>query len=352
MGMLRTGRLASFVGIFSIVSLGLSSATVLSFEGSQDPPIVAIGGGDRVPPLPDRIAVIGDSLSEALFVNQPLEKGLSTRDLFRLLGISNIRDPQKRIEAAREAYADHGRVWSSGDNFESKVFSHYRRINFLGRSLYSENYAVSGSMVVDLEAQVDQLLASQEASGIPFDYVTVAIGANDFNVEEIEDLPYADALTWGVEKQLRRIVEANPTVAIFWLGLPNILEIFESTEHIRVTRVFGRSYNCAQVRNMILGDSVLFRRDDTRVYSRVQRLLEDYQWESIRTIERLQEEFPSAYFKTVQAYSGFHQNYEKVLAFDCFHPSEVGQATMAEISWLYGFWGDAYGQLLRLASIH
>lgn len=300
----------------------------------------------EVPPLPNRMAVIGDSMSEALFANQALKDGVSTRELMRLLGIAGIRDPQRRMDAFREAYADHGQVWSSGDNLDSRVFSHRRRFEFLGQSIEAKNYAVSGSVVTELSPQVDQLLKDQQEGNYRFDYVTLIIGANDFNVETLTELPDVRAMAAEVELQLSRILESNPNVAILWMGLPHILKIFEDTRNIVAAQILGKRYTCSELRPMVYGDFVMFS-ESKNVRDQVQARLHAYQWESVQTIEILKERYPQAYLKTIQGYEGFESNYGELLAFDCYHPSEMGQAALAEISWMHGFWGEAYGRLLN-----
>lgn len=318
--------------LFFVVVLGFPFRAAVSFED--------------VPALPNRMAVIGDSMSEALFANQALKDGVSTREIMRLLGIASIRDSKKRMDAFREAYADHGQVWSAGDDLDSQVFSHLRRFEFLGQSIFSKNYAVSGSIVAELSTQVDQLLRDQDEGDYVFDYVTLIIGANDFNVESLSELPDVLAMAQEVEAQLSRILEKNPKVAILWMGLPRILKIFENTKDIVAAKILGKRYTCAELRPMVYGNFVMFH-DSTNVKEQVQAQLHAYQWEAIQTMEILKEAHPQAYLKTIQAYEGFEGDYGEVLAFDCYHPSAMGQAALAEISWMHGFWGEAYGRLLN-----
>ena len=54
-------------------------------------------------------------------------------------------------------------------------------------------------------------------------------------------------------------------------------------------------------------------------------------------VNRLQEEFPSAHLKTIQNLRS-KQLTKKLVSVDCFHPSEWGQAELAEKTWLAGFW--------------
>jgi lysophospholipase L1-like esterase len=300
---------------------------------------------ERLPALPQRMAVLGDSMSEALFSNQSLENGLSSRELLRLLGIVSIRNPERRLEAFRGAYADHGKVWSSGDDPNSIVFSHLRRIRYLGKNLTAHNYAVSSSVVADLSQQVDQLLNDQKELGFTFDYVTLIIGANDFNVESLEELPQVEAMAKEVGKELERIIESNPGVAILWMGLPHILKIFKETEDILVTSILGKRYTCGELRPLVYGKNVIFNTTNAEVETRVQQELFNYQWQAVKLMDQLQQKHPAAFLKTIQGYGGFDNQYERMLAFDCFHPSEEGQAALAEISWTYGFWGDTYGRL-------
>lgn len=292
---------------------------------------------------PKAMAVLGDSISEGILADYSYENGLRARELFRMIGFLNIRDKEERINAFRKHYAARDKAWASGDNEESIVLSHYRRLKKVAPDLYAQNFAVAGAESIELESQVDQLLAHEKEFGVEFDYVLLMIGGNDLKKDSLERIPSAVQFVGNVETQLRRILETRDFSYIFILGIPDIFKIFEETKDLVVARIFGKPYTCDDLRRRIY-NSVLFSQESSGTEWTVKPIFEQYHSGLESLLERLSDEFPKFRFKIHHSYpSG--QNAEKIISVDCFHPSEWGQAELAEISWRNGFWPELKPQI-------
>ena len=292
--------------------------------------------------LPRAMGSMGDSISEAILADFSFENGLPTSEMWRMVGLGTISNKQARIQAFRDHYAAKGKVWSTGDDEESLVYSHFQRLRELNPHIIAKNFAVAGSESKELSPQVDKLLQYEAEAGIEFDYLTLMIGANDLKQDRVEEIPSALQFIGNIESQLRRILETrNHDTWILLVGLPDIFHIFDQTNDLVVKSILGKSFTCYGLRKTIYGESPLFESQDSQHRSQIKSLFDQYHDGLYGLVERLQNEFSFVEMKVVDRYET-SQTAIKSISIDCFHPSEFGQAEIAEITWKKGFWSNWY----------
>lgn len=289
--------------------------------------------------LPHRMASLGDSITEGILADYSYENKMKTGELFSLLRFLQISDIGKRVQAFRRAFAAYDKSWAVGDNQTSFVRSHFKRLQQRVPDLVSHNFAVAGSTSHDLSDQVTRLLASQIETGELYDYVALLIGANDFGVKSVEEITHPERFKANIKQAAVRMLEVNPQLEFLIVGMPNVMDIFEATKNLVVEDVLGNIVNCDDTRKMIYGNYPVFEGRTGPDVSAVDALMQDYVSVTKELVQELQVEYPYAYIKfTGRIHSRL--NPRKIISTDCFHPSEWGQAELAEISWRNGFWPD------------
>jgi len=308
-----------FLPLISVIFVGLDSVS------SQD--------------LPRRMASLGDSITEGVLADYSYENRMRTGEIFGLLRFLQIDDIHKRIEAFRKAFAAYDKSWAIGNSQTSFVRSHFRRIQSRVPELVAENFAVAGSTSHALDSQVTRLLQRQEEGGGLFDYVTILIGSNDFGVKTVEDITHPERFKANLKQAASRLLEHNPELELLIVGLPNVLDIFEATKSLVVEDILGNVVNCDDTRKLIYGKYPVFEGRSGSHVGMIEALMQDYVLASQELVSELKQSYPYAFIK----YTGIihsRLNPRKVISTDCFHPSEWGQAELAEISWRQGFWPD------------
>jgi lysophospholipase L1-like esterase len=120
--------------------------------------------------------------------------------------------------------------WSTGTNTD--VNSQFQRIQAIDpeHDHVAYNYAVSGARVgtpenqrpIDLESQAEKAAAEQDP-----DYVTIEIGGNDACRSTIADQTPTDEFRAQVKKALKDLVREDPQVHIQMLSIPDINQLHE-----------------------------------------------------------------------------------------------------------------------------
>ena len=244
--------------------------------------------------LPDSIAAIGDSISQA-----------ANPDLLHI-GLSNP-----------------AHSWSTGNHPMDAIDSHYERILARNGEVAGRNFnqSVSGARMKDAPAQAEAV-ARQGA-----EYVTVLMGGNDVCASSKEAMtPMADyesafrqtmdVLTTGLSAapiyvvsvpdvyRLWNVHRLNPVAvtAWDWFKICQSMLARSNTEADRQL-VRNRNIDYNRVLRRVCADYVQCRYDDDRVF--------DYRFSAV-----------------------------DVSTVDYFHPSAVGQRNLAEITWRAGYWPD------------
>lgn len=294
--------------------------------------------------FPKRMAALGDSISEALLADYSVESGVGTGELLSMLELARIEDKEERALAFRQIYASYGKSWSTGSDDSNIVYSHFERLLEGQPNLEAYNFAISGARSSALKFQVDALLEMQEREGELFDYVTIMMGANDLISPSLEKMTPALEYVANLEDALRRILQKNPKAWILLVGLPDIFSVFESTKDIVVEKIWKREFTCDEVRKNIYGNYPIFHPEDKKTYRAVKALMQSYREGMLSLADRIQKEFPESRVKAIRELYP-QQNPKKAMSIDCFHPSEWGQAELAELSWGESFWSDSKGPI-------
>lgn len=294
--------------------------------------------------FPKRMAALGDSISEALLADYNIESGVGTGELLSMLELARIEDKTERALAFRQLYASYGKSWSTGSDESNIVYSHFERLSESQTNLEAYNFSVSGARSSALEFQVDALLKMQEQEAELFDYITIMMGANDLIAPSLDKMTSPLQYIANVEAALRRILQKNPKAWILLVGLPDIFSVFEKTKDVVVEQIWNRKFTCDEVRKNIYGNYPIFRPEDKETYRAVKSLMNSYREGMLSLAERIQKEFPEAKLKAIRELFP-QQNPKKAMSIDCFHPSEWGQAELAELSWRESFWSGSTNPL-------
>jgi lysophospholipase L1-like esterase len=231
---------------------------------------------------PDSMAAIGDSITQASFPAAHL------------------------LQPLNPAHS-----WATGDDPDSPVDSHYRRIRAENPAIDGNalNAAVPGAQIGDAAGQVEQAVAHGA------DYVTFLLGANDVCAgtppEQFADLAQA---------ALRQLANGLPEADILVVSIPDVTRLWDLFEDDARTRVVWR---LARVCPAVLGDAASdadrdAARETTAAYN---ALLQS----ACAAIERCVHDDGAVFADRFTA--------EDVSPVDYFHPSLSGQARLAEMTW-------------------
>jgi lysophospholipase L1-like esterase len=270
--------------------LALGIALVLATAGTATS-ATAASAPTAAPPLPDSMAAIGDSITQAV-------------DVCCFLGDWP------------------GHSWSTGNAPLDGIASHYERIRARNPAIRGHrwNNAVSGARMADAPAQARRTV-DQGAQ-----YVTVLMGANDlcgsdgtltptatFRAQFRETLAILRAGLPGSHvfvasipnlHQLWRVLHTNPVAQVVWQAAgicPSMLNFFNSPAERQA--VIGRERQLNRVLDEVCATWSNCRFDDYLTYNH---------------------DFTRA----------------MVSRLDWFHPSLAGQATLAALTWNASWWGS------------
>lgn len=297
--------------------------------------ILLTGALQEEPPLPQAMAVMGDSISEGMFSGFSLEHPPTNGQVLSIFFLAATTSESRRIEVFRKRYAQPEHSWAGGNDVSDLVTSHLERLRSVNPHIKSYNFAVSGDESKHISAQADRLLQTEREQNVNMNYVTILIGANDFVREKIENVTSPLVFAANLEATLRKLLVANPRRYIYLVGMPDILKVFRESENFEL-KILSTYIKCSEVRKKVYGNLVIFRIEDTELMNKLDILIRQYQDSSYSVAERLRTEFPDA--KIIAMQSGASSQPFKALSVDCFHPSEWGQAEMAEVTWKAGFW--------------
>lgn len=289
-------------------------------------------------PLPQGMAVLGDSLSEAMLADYDKENPPSKATLLHMLSIAIRYKKGQRIPAFRKSYARPQSSWSGGSDDQDVTRSHYERLKEHQPDLKLFRFARSGSHTKDLISQAAAVVTVQNEQNLNVDYVTILIGANDFAKDFIEQVIPVDEAIDNVRRSIKILLDYNANTKILLVGLPPIQDVFETTYHDIIFEMFNTEYSCSYMRSLIYNNNIIFRPEDPD-YQNVFNRMTEYDDQLVTLVEELKADYPHVFLKSVHAYSPT-QNLMKSLSIDCFHLSHFGHSEIAEITWLKGFWPE------------
>ncbi len=286
------------------------------------------------------MAVLGDSMSEALLAGFSLENPPSLGEVITMAAIATGNDTkEERLVEFRKLYAKETLSWATGSGANDIVLSHYERLKTAEPDLVKFNFAVSGAESSDLSDQLKHLLDQEEKTGRPIEYVTIFVGANDLGSAAADGITPPLEFVGNIESVARQLLERSPERFLLFVGLPQIHQIFEKSEKLEAYKVLGWDINCGDMRRKVYGNMTVFQPDEQASYEQTKSIFAAYEKGIAALPERLSLEFPKAQLKAVTGYKN-PLGVAKSLSIDCFHPSEWGQAALAEMTWNGGFWPE------------
>jgi lysophospholipase L1-like esterase len=274
------------------------AAVVLAFTAVLLVPADALAQGP--PPLPDSIAAIGDSISQAF--------------------------------DACCWYGNHpGSAWSTGGLPFDEVISHYERIRALHGAIrgHASNLAVAGATMADAPGQAAAAVAQRA------EYVTIELGANDLCTTPRRSATWSDSpATMTPVASFRAQFQAAMTVLerglppgahIFVASIPNLLQL-RSVLHGNVLArlVWGLAGICG---SLLAGD----RSDAGR------QAVAEREAQLNGVLGEVCGRYANCRFDQLAVYR-YPFGSALVSKLDFFHPNLDGQAKLADITWAASWW--------------
>jgi lysophospholipase L1-like esterase len=256
--------------------------------------LIALPARAATSPLPNSIAAIGDSITQAYDVCC--------------------------------YYGNHpGNSWSTGSASWDGIRSHYERILTLKPSISGRNYndADSGARMGDAPAQAVKVVAQGAR------YVTIVMGANDVCRSSIPAITTTDTYRAQFQQTLATLEAGLPSSAhIFVSSIPNIYHLWELF-HGDATASFV--WSTAKICQSMLS-SANTESDRQFVLSR-EKAFNDV----------LSQECGKYANCRFDGYAVFDYAFSKsqVSKLDYFHPSLSGQSALAAVTWAASWWPTA-----------
>ena len=250
----------------------------------------AVGAAD--PPLPDSMAAVGDSISQAASTGGTLG-------------------------------ADYpANAWSTGTN--ATVNSHYQRLLALGAPISGQNHnrSVSGAKMINLDAQMANVVSLQP------DYVTVLMGGNDLCTDTVAQMTSVTAFRSQFEAAMSRVM-AGTTANVYVLSIPNVYQLWNLFKNSFTARFI---WSIAGICQSLLANPGSTQAADVQRREAVRQRNIDFNTQLAQVCAL----YPgrcrfdnNAVFNTTFVASDVSGDY--------FHPSISGQAKLASVSWAAGY---------------
>lgn len=213
--------------------------------------------------------------------------------------------------------------WSTG--VLSTVESHRDRIAAMsGTAPRTHNLAVSGARVSQLEAQAREAVRAQ------VDYVTILIGGNDACAPTEDAMTSTEAFRGSFAAALTALADGLPQARILVLSVPDLARLWQvGTTQPEVPVTWERFGLCQSMLANPLSSALPDRRRRARVRERV-----------VQYNEAMATECAARPNCRWDGNAVFEHPFtiEMLSAHDYWHPSLLGQSTLAEVSWSAGFW--------------
>ena len=278
------GRPALIVTIALLLFLpGSGVTTAIVRPPTPDPPL----------PLPTSMAALGDSITTG----------------YNACG---------RFEDCPE------RSWSTGT--DQKVNSHYQRLLARTREIegHATNLARSGAKVDDLERQ------ASEAIELDPTYITVLIGANDACTSSEEKMTSVTDFRTQLDNALAVLAANLPRTRLLIASIPDLLRLWEVEHRDRLAQLVWYFGSICQ---SMLGDARAVDDAAKARRARVRQRVADFNQQLAEACAA----YGSLCRFDNNAVFGHPFTAAEVSSWDAFHPSESGQALIAETTNLAGF---------------
>lgn len=251
--------------------------------------LLTAGPASASPARPDRMAALGDSISQAADVCC--------------------------------WYGDHpADSWSTGPAGWDGVYSHYERIrDTINPKVIAYNDSRDRAKARDLQSQATAAV-SQKA-----EYVTVLIGANDLCTSSPTTMTSEEDFRAQIRAGLQTLAAGLPRARIFLSSIPNIYQLW-SVLHTSSAAQFV--WTAGDICQSMLSTT---NTEQTRV---------DVQTHETRLNAVLDQEcalVPTCRFDNHAVYN-YHFAAGDVSYLDYFHPSLRGQTNLAQLTWSNSWW--------------
>jgi lysophospholipase L1-like esterase len=252
--------------------------------------VPAGAAADGPPPLPDSIAAIGDSISQAYDVCC--------------------------------WYGNHpGDAWSTGYLSADGVASHYERIRARHGAIAGHELddAVAGARMADAPGQA-ALAAAQGAA-----YVTIEMGANDLCTSSPATMTPVASFRAQFEATMDTLEQGLPSGAhVFVASIPNLQQLWSVLHGNPLARIV---WSLAGICRSVLAGGAADRQAVADREVRFNQVLGD-----------VCGRFDNCRFDQLAVYR-YPFGSDQVSKLDFFHPNLDGQAKLAEITWAASWWG-------------
>ena len=267
----------------------LSASVVLAFVLSSFLPAGVVAAEA---PLPDSMAAVGDSITQAASTGGTLGADYPANS------------------------------WSTGTN--STVNSHYLRLLAAGAPISGRNYnrAVSGAKVLDLNAQMANVVT------LAPDYVTVLIGGNDLCTDTVAQMTSVADFRSRFATAMSTLTAGSPETSVYVVSIPNVYQLWNLFKNNFGARFIWAIAGICQ--------SLLANPGSTQAAD-VQRR-ETVRQRNIAFNVQLAEvcaSFDRCHFDGNAVFNTTFTTSD--VSGDYFHPSISGQAKLAAVSWTAGF---------------
>jgi len=250
------------------------------------------GAGDV--DLPDSIAAIGDSITQA-----------TNADLLHF------------------GPSFPGHSWSTGDDSTDSIASHYERLLALtpGIAGRNGNHAVSGARMAHAPGQAD--LAVRQGA----DYETVLMGTNDVCASSTDAMTSVADFESSFRRAMATLTGGLPAARILVASIPDLHRLWVAHRGNLLARL---TWEWFRICPTMLATATT---DADRRYALARNV--DYN----AALGRVCSEFPKCRFDGNRVFDRFDA--ANVSIVDWFHPSMDGLRELAEITWRSGNWADA-----------
>jgi lysophospholipase L1-like esterase len=268
--------------LVAVLSSALLSGLLPASAAAVDPP-----------PLPGSMAVVGDSISQAASSG----------------GSLGTDYPQNS--------------WATGTN--ASVNSHYLRLLALNPAISGQNHnrSVSGAKMIDLNAQMQQVVALQP------DYATVLIGGNDLCTDTAAQMTPVATFQAQFATAMNTLTAGSPGTSVYVVSIPNVYHLWQLFKNNWWARFIWGVGNICQ---SLLADPLSTDADDVARRAAVAQRNVDFNAQLAAVC--------ASYSNCL--YDGNAVYDTEFVASDAsgdyFHPSISGQAKLALVSWDAGFW--------------
>jgi lysophospholipase L1-like esterase len=276
------------VGVaLTLASLLLTTTSAAATTSTSTP---AAATAAAAPPLPDSIAAIGDSITQAV-------------DVCCFYG------------------SWPGHSWSTGNAPLDGIASHYERIRARNPEIRGHrwNNAVSGARMADAPGQ------ARRTVGQGAEYVTILMGANDLCGWNGSLTPTA-TFRAQFQKTLDILRDGLPETRVFVASIPNLYQLWSILRTHPVAQLVWQAAGiCPSMLNFFNSAA-----DRQAVIDR-ERELNDVLRDVCAGWSRCR-------FDDYLTYN-YDFTRDTVSRLDWFHPSLAGQATLAALTWERSWWG-------------